>query len=111
MDTTTSHAIGVCTDPSLCPSHVQTEAQELLTALTGVTQASAGARAALVAAEGAEPSPSVRARLEELDQTLGAIEREARALTTQTRRVVGALRQLQEVAPRVLADIDTLEAR
>lgn len=63
-------------------------------------------RAQFVDVQGDEDDRDIRGIVNELDQKLGALEREAGAMLNQAAKVQSIMREIREAAPRIKADAE-----
>lgn len=76
-------------------------------ALVRAASNEAGAlRAQFVDVQGDEDDRDIRGIVNELDQKLGALEREAGAMLNQAAKVQSIMREIREAAPRIKADAE-----
>lgn len=95
---------------NVCPVKTGTAFRGLME-LVRAAQAEVGAlRLDYAIAVGDEDDPAVAGRLAELDQKLGAYEREVRKLADQAARVQGILREIKQFKPNIRADVERIAA-
>lgn len=91
----------------ICPKKVGAPMRDFMAAIRAAVGQVSGLRLDYAEMQGLEDDPKVRGRLAELDQKMGAAEREARKLMDQAIKVQEILRQFRDTEARIRAELAT----
>jgi hypothetical protein len=107
MNTKTKTLLKRCKDAShICPKKLGDPMRAFITAARAAQTQASELRLDYAEMQGHEEDQHVRAHLEQLDQKLGAIERENRKLMDQAIKVQGLMRQFRQTEERVRAELE-----
>lgn len=107
MHDTTRSFLDACNKATcICPHKLAGPYRAFLTAIRESVTEGMALRMEFVAMLGDEEDPQVRGRLEELDQKLGALEREARTAMDHAKKVQAIHREFVEARDRLRTEIE-----